>query len=267
MFKGIGKVETECEIHLKDNATPTVHPARKVPLAMKEKLKNELDRLESLDIIEKVSEPTDWVNAMVMVEKKDGTVRLCIDPVDLNKAIKRPHYPIPTFEDAVAEIDGAVIFSKLDARSGYWILPLSTQSSYLTTFSTIFGRYRWKRYPFGLVSAQDEFQRKMEEAFEGLKGIRILVDDILVYGKSRKEHDERLTAVLNRAKETGIRFNKDKCEFAKDQVKYFGHIISKEGIKPDPEKIKAIRDMPNLKSKQELQTLLGMLNFSIEIHT
>ena len=261
VFKGIGKVETECEIHLKDNATPTVHPARKVPLAMKEKLKNELDRLESLDIIEKVSEPTDWVNAMVMVEKKDGTVRLCIDPVDLNKAIKRPHYPIPTFEDAVAEIDGAVIFSKLDARSGYWILPLSTRSSYLTTFSTIFGRYRWKRYPFGLVSAQDEFQRKMEEAFEGLKGIRILVDDILVYGKSRREHDERLTAVLNRAKETGIRFNKDKCEFAKDQVKYFGHIISKEGIKPDPEKIKAIRDMPNPKSKEELQTLLGMLNF------
>ena len=209
----------------------------------------------------KVSKSTDWVNAMVMVEKKDGTVRLCIDPVDLNKAIKRPHYPITTFEDAVAEIDGAVIFSKLDARSGYWILPLSTRSSYLTTFSTIFGRYRWKRYPFGLVSVPDEFQRKMEEAFEGLKGIRILVDDILVYGKSRKEHDERLTAVLNRAKETGIRFNKDKCEFAKDQVKYFGHIISKEGIKPDPEKIKAIRDMPNPKSKEELQMLLRKSNF------
>ncbi|KAK2721380.1 hypothetical protein QYM36_003607, partial [Artemia franciscana] len=208
-----------------------------------------------------VSEPTDWVNAMVMVEKKDGGVRLCIDPVDLNKAIKRPYYPVPSFDDAVAELDGAAVFSRLDARSGYWILPLSTRSSYYTTFSTIYGRYRWKRYPFGLVSAQDEFQRKMEEVFEGLEGIRILVDDILVYGKNRKEHDQRLSAVLRRARKKGIRFNSEKCKFSKDKVKYFGHIISRDGIKPDPEKIRAIQDMPSPQSKEELQTLLGMLNF------
>ncbi|KAK2705876.1 hypothetical protein QYM36_016028 [Artemia franciscana] len=261
VFKGIGKLETECEIYLKDNATPTVHPARKIPLALKQKLKTELKRLESLDIIKKVSEPTDWVNAMVMVEKKDGGVRLCIDPVDLNKAIKRPYYLVPSFDDAVAEPDGTAVFSRLDARSGYWILPLSTRSSYYTTFSTIYGRYRWKRYPFGLVSAQDEFQRKMEEAFEGLEGIRILVDDILVYGKNRKEHIQRLSAVLRRAREKGIRFNSEKCEFSKDKVKYFGHIISRDGIKPDPEKIRAIQDMPSPQSKEELQTLLGMLNF------
>ncbi|KAK2716831.1 hypothetical protein QYM36_007097 [Artemia franciscana] len=261
VFKGIGKLETECEIYLKDNATPTVHPARKIPLALKQKLKTELERLESLDIIKKVSEPTDWVNAMVMVEKKDGGVRLCIDPVDLNKAIKRPYYPVPSFDDAVAELDGAAVFSRLDARSGYWMLPLSTRSSYYTTFSTIYGRYRWKRYPFGLVSAQDEFQRKMEEAFEGLEGIRILVDDILVYGKNREEHDQRLSAVLRRARKKGIRFNSEKCEFSKDKVKYFGYIISRDGIKPDPEKIRAIQDMPSPQSKEELQTLLGMLNF------
>ncbi|KAK2718174.1 hypothetical protein QYM36_005478 [Artemia franciscana] len=245
VFKGIGKLETECEIYLKDNATPTVHPARKIPLALKQKLKTELERLESLDIIEKVSEPTDWVNAMVMVEKKDGGVRLSIDPVDLNKAIKRPYYPVPSFDDAVAELDGAAVFSRLDARSGYWILPLSTRSSYYTTFSTIYGRYRWKRYPFGLVSAQDEFQRKMEEAFEGLEGIRILVDDILAYGKNREDHDQRLSAVLRRARVKGICFNSEKCEFSKDKVKYFGHIISRDGIKPDPEKIRAIQDMPS----------------------
>ncbi|KAK2725576.1 hypothetical protein QYM36_000169 [Artemia franciscana] len=261
VFKGIGKLKTECEIYLKDNATPTVHPARKIPLALKQKLKTELERLESLDIIKKVSEPTDWVNAMVMVEKKDGGVRLCIDPVDLNKAIKRPYYPVPSFDDAVAELDGAAVFSRLDARSGYWILPLSTRSSYYTTFSTIYGQYRWKRYPFGLVSAQDEFQRKMEEAFEGLEGIRILVDDILVYGKNREEHDQRLSAILRRARKKGIRFNSEKCEFSKDKVKYFGHIISRDGIKPDPEKIRAIQDMPSPQSKEELQTLLGMLNF------
>ncbi|KAK2707404.1 hypothetical protein QYM36_015187 [Artemia franciscana] len=126
VFKGIWKHEIECEIHLRDNTTPAVHPARKITLALKQRLKNELERLESFNIIEKVSELTDWVNAMVMVEKKEGDIRLCIDLVDLKKVIIRPHYPFPVFQDAVAELDSAVAFSRLDARSDYWILPLST---------------------------------------------------------------------------------------------------------------------------------------------
>ena len=140
------------------------------------------------------SEPTDWVKVMVMAEKKDGGIRLCINPVDLNKVIKCTHYPVPTFEDAVAELDGGAVFSKLDACSGYWMRPLSTRSSYYKTFSNLYGRYEWKR--FGLLSAQDEFQRKMEESFEGLEGIRILVDNILVYGRNHKGHNQRLKAIL-----------------------------------------------------------------------
>ncbi|KAK2727377.1 hypothetical protein QYM36_008013 [Artemia franciscana] len=211
---------------------------------MKQKLKDKLDRLEALNIIGKVSEPTEWVNAMVMVEKKDES-----------------HYPIPTFEDATEDLHGISTVSKLDVRSGYWILPLTERSSFYTTFSTVFGRYRWKRYPFGLVSAQNEFQRQMDEIFEGLEGIRILIDNILVYGKSQEEHENRLCAVLKRAREKGVRFNQEKCTFGMEQVKYSGHIISKEGIKPDPEKLNAIKKMPSPTTKEELQTLLGMLNF------
>ncbi|KAK2701286.1 hypothetical protein QYM36_020052 [Artemia franciscana] len=180
IFEGIGNLENKCKIHLKENAVLTVYPARKVPLAMRQKLKNELDRLEALNIIGKVSKQTDWVNTMVMVEKKDGNVHLCIDPVDLNKAIQRPHYPIPTFEDATEDLHGISTISKLNVWSGYWILPLTERSSFYSTFSTVFGRYRWKRYPFGLVSAQDKFQHQMDEIFEGLEGIHILIDDILV---------------------------------------------------------------------------------------
>ncbi|KAK2716561.1 hypothetical protein QYM36_006892 [Artemia franciscana] len=229
-FEGIGNLENKCEIHLKENAVPTVYPARKVPLAMKQKLKDELDRLEAINIIGKVSEPTVWVNAMVMVEKKDGSVRLY----------------------ATEDLHGISTVSKLDVQSGYWILPLSERSSFYTTFSTVFGRYRWKRYPFGLVSAQDEFQRQMDEIFKGLEGICILIDDILVYRKSQEEHDNRLHAVLKRAREKGVRFNREKCTFG---------IISKEGIKPDPEKLNTIKKMPSPTTKEELQTLLGMLNF------
>ena len=123
----------------------------------------------------------EWVNLMVPVEKKDGGVRLCIDPVYLNKAMKRPHYPIPTFEDAIADLSGAIYFSKLDATSGYLLLVLSKSASGLATFNTICSRYCWKIYSFRLISARAEFQGKMEEIFQGLKRLKILVDDLLIY--------------------------------------------------------------------------------------
>ncbi|KAK2702360.1 hypothetical protein QYM36_019011 [Artemia franciscana] len=160
---------------------------------------------------------------MVMVEKKDGSIRLCIDPVDLNKSIKRPHYPIPTLDGVTSKLHGAKVFTKLDARSGYWSILLSDDSSYLMTFSTIYGRYRFKRMPFGIISAQDVFQRRMEDAFEGLEGFEIIIDDMIVYGDTQEEHDERLAAILERALVKGIRFNKEKWRFSVSRVKYFGH--------------------------------------------
>ncbi|KAK2725111.1 hypothetical protein QYM36_001536 [Artemia franciscana] len=96
LFEGIGRLEGECNIHLKDGSIPTVYPARRVPEALKDKLQEELNRMERDRIIEKVTKPKEWVNSMVMIKKKNGTVRLCIDPADLNKCIKRPYYPIPT---------------------------------------------------------------------------------------------------------------------------------------------------------------------------
>ncbi|KAK2709399.1 hypothetical protein QYM36_013157 [Artemia franciscana] len=198
---------------------------------------------------------------MVMVEKKDGSIRLCIDPVDLNKSIKRPHYSIPALDDVTSKLHGAKVFTNLDTRSGYWSILLSDDSSYLMTFSTIYGRYRLKRMPFGIISAQDEFQRRMEDAFEGLEGFEIILDDMIVYGDTQEEHDERLAAILERALVKGIRFNEEKCEFSVSRVKYFGHVISSEGMQPDPDKIRAINNMPSPSCREELQTLLGMINY------
>ncbi|KAK2724332.1 hypothetical protein QYM36_000994, partial [Artemia franciscana] len=229
-FEGIGRLEGECNIHLKDGSIPTVYPARRVPEALKDKLQDELNRIERDRIIEKVMKPTEWVNSMVMIKKKNGTVRLCIDPVDLNKCIKRPYYPIPTLEDVTAKLHGAKVLSKMDARM-----------------------------PFGLLSAQDEFQSHMEEAFEGLEGVAIIIDDILVYGANQEEHDERLQAVMERALEKGVKYNKDKCSFSASSVCYFGHVIGADGMKPDPEKLRAIEEMPRPQSCKELLTLLGML--------
>ena len=176
VFNGFGNLDGEVSIQLKENAIPKIHAPRRVPYALKDRVKEELDKMEKLGVIEKVTEPTDWVNSLVIAEKPNGKLRLCLDPKDLNEAIKRPHYSTKTLEEALAEMPNAKYFSKLDAQSGYWQLKLDKKSSYLTTFNTPHGRYKFNRLPFGLVCAQDYFQMKMDHIFEGIRGVTPLVD-------------------------------------------------------------------------------------------
>uniref|UniRef100_A0A8C7WSE9 ribonuclease H n=1 Tax=Oryzias sinensis TaxID=183150 RepID=A0A8C7WSE9_9TELE len=218
--------------------------------------------MENTDIIQKVTEPTEWVNALVVVEKpKTKKLRVCLDPRPLNKAIQRPHYPLPTLDDITPRLAGAQYFSVLDARSGYWAIKLSQESSMLTTFNTIYGRYRFKRLPFGIVSAQDEFQRRVDEAYEGLSGVSAIVDDILVYSRTEEEHNRNLRAVLERTREKGIKLNKDKSIICVPEVSYFGHKLTRDGIQPDPNKVKAIKEMPPPSNESELETILGMVTY------
>ena len=176
LFKGVGLFTGTCSIHFKENAVPVVNPPRRVPLALRDKLKDELDSMVKNDIITKVTEATDWVNSLVVIEKpKTGKLRICLDPKALNEAIRRPYYPMKTLEDVASQLSGAKYFSVLDAKSGYWSVKLNNQSSYLTTFNTPFGRYRYLRLPFGLNCSQDVFQQKIDEAIEGLPGVRLLL--------------------------------------------------------------------------------------------
>lgn len=262
VFTGIGLFPGECTIHIDPNAVPVIHPPRRVPLALRDRLQDELKSMEKQQIIAKVTEPTEWVNSMVATEKpRTGKLRVCLDPKDLNKVIKRPHYPLPTLEDITCKLAGACYFSVMDARSGYWAIKLTEESSKLTTFNTVFGRYRFLRLPFGLKSSQDEFQRKVDETYEGLEGVTAIVDDVLIYGKSKEEHDRNLRAMLQRSREQGVKLNPDKSTICATEVSYFGHLITKDGVKPDPAKIKAVKDMEPPKDKGELETILGMVNY------
>ena len=179
MFEGLGLFEGEHHICINKDYPPVIHPPRRVPHALKDKLKKELDRMEKLDVISRIDEPTDWVNSMVLVEKAKG-LRVCLDPKDLNKAIKREHYRTRTLEDILPKLNGAKYFGVCDARSGYWTIKLDEASTKLTTFNTPFGRYCFKRLPLGLISSQDVFQKKIDQAFEGIQGVEAIADDILI---------------------------------------------------------------------------------------
>ena len=137
-------------------------------------------------------------------------------------------------EQTLAQLAGAQVFSKLDANSGFWQIPLAPDSALLTTFLTPFGRYCFHRLPFGISSAPEHFQRRMSTLLEGIDGVVCLMDDILIHGTTQDEHDSRLMEVLRRLEAAGVTLNKEKCEFSQKQVPFLGQIVNHSGIRPDP---------------------------------
>ena len=262
VFTGLGCVtNTLHHIKLDPAHTPVVHPPRRVPAAMRQKVKDELERMERLEVIERVHEPTDWVNSMVTATKSNGKLRICIDPRDLNKAIKREHYPMPTIEDVLTRIPKAKVFSVLDATSGYWQIQLDESSAKLCTFNTPFGRYMFKRLPFGVSSAQDVFQAIMTDIFGDIEGVEVVVDDLLIWAENDEQHDTILRKTLDRARQRNLKLNRDKSQIKQDKISYIGHVLSEEGLAPDPSKVEAIATMQTPGNKDDLQRFLSMATY------
>ena len=261
VFAGLGTLGEEYTIRLKDDARPhALYTPRSVALPLRDKVHEELDRMEKMGVISKVNDPTPWCAGMVVVPKKSGAVRICVDLKALNENVLRETHPIPKVDDTLAQLTGAAVFSKLDANSGFWQIPLSDQSKLLTTFITPFGRYAFNKLPFGIASAPELFQKRMSKILEGLDGVVCLMDDVLVIGKDRNEHDLRLRLVLERVQKAKVMLNPTKCEFAKSSVKFLGHVIDSHGIRADPDKFKAICKMEAPHSVSDLRRFLGMVN-------
>ena len=216
--------------------------------------------MEQIGVIVRQTEPTDWVNSILAVVKTNK-IRICIDPRDLNKAIQREYFPMMTIEEVVAGMPQAKVFSVLDATSGYWQVKLDEASSKLRTFNTSYGRYRFSRLPFGIKSAPEVFQHRMSELFEDVEGVKAIVDDLLIWGKDDDEHDARLKQVLNRAREVNLKFNAKKCRIRHEELPYVGHVLSKEGLRPDPEKIRAVQEMQPPQNTKELKSFLGFSQY------
>ena len=263
----LGRMEGKVHLETDPNVAPTVMPPRRVPVALKEKLKNELDRLTQRKVISPIQEPTDWVSSMIAAKKPDGNIRLCIDPHYLNLALKRSHYPLPVIEEILPELSKAKVFSKVDLKEGFLQVELDEESSKLTVFQTPWGRYRFHRMPFGITPAPEIFQMKLDQSLEGLKGVFKIADDILITGQGETEreadedHDRNLKSLLDRCRERNIKLNKKKFTFKCDDVQFIGHRLTKEGLKPDPAKVKAILSMKKPDDVAAVQRLMGMVKY------
>lgn len=266
VFEGYGKLAGEVHLEIDNNVPPVIQPARRVPMAFRNHLKDELQKLVNDGIIVKEVNHTDWVSNIVCV-KKGESFRICLDPIPLNKALKRPNYQTTTIDEVLPELGKVKVFSTVDAKKGYWQLALDEPSSKLTTFWTPFGRYRWLRLPFGLSASPDHFQMKMFALTHDLKGVEVLVDDLLVIGSGEnmelalKDHNQNLENLLERLQQNNCKLNKQKMVLCKTSVKFFGHVLTDKGLQADPAKLEAIRNMPSPQNKKDLQRFIGMMNY------
>ena len=203
-FRGVGIFPGEYHIDFKQDADPVIHPPRRVPGSMKVAVQKELSRMIDIDIIEKVEQPTDWLNSVVYVTKPSGELRICLDPKDLNTWVRRPHHYTQVLEDILPQLQCASVFTILDARSGYWNVMLDDESKLLTTSKTPYGRYCFRRLPFGLISAQNVFQKKVDQTFEDRSAVIAIADDIVVFGTTEAEHDKHLADVMKCTQQVGM---------------------------------------------------------------
>jgi len=266
-FKGIGSLGPTVHFKLKEDTHPVQMPIHRVPVTKRAKEKQAIDNYVKAGILKKVHEPTPWCSNE-LIRETPKKFRVCIDPSQtINKVIERPVYQMPTLPEHLHKLSKAKCFSLADVREGFLHLPLDDESSYLTTMHTSYGRYRWTRLPFGISSAPEEFQMRLNTALEGLDGTFCIADDILVYGEgdtyeeAEKNHDQRFIAFMDRCHQKTIKLNPDKLQFKLREIKFMGNIVTDTGIRADPEKVMAITEMEAPTNKSALLRFIGMANY------
>ena len=243
------------------NAKPIAFKPRKVPIGLEEDMNRMINDLLAAGVVRPSTSP--WNFPIVLVKKKNGDIRMCVDYRALNAKTARPIFPIPSSEELFDTIGGAKFFSTLDLSSGYYQVPLNEKDIEKTAFSTKYGQFEFTRMPFGLCSAPATFQKLMNMILQKENWLNCVVylDDVLIFGRTIGEHNQRLSKVLKRIKDAGLKLAPDKCVFLKTEVNYLGHIINKEGVKTDPGKIESIKAWLMPGCKKELQTFLGFCNY------
>eukprot|EP00731_Ephydatia_muelleri_P037001 Em0374g4a len=263
LFEGkLGLLEgMRVKIHVDKTVKPRFYKPRPVPYALRDKVEQELERLQRDGVIEPVRF-SEWAAPVVPVVKSDGSLRICGDyKLTVNSAATVDSYPLPRIDDVLASMTGAKVFSKLDLSHAYLQLQLEEESKEFVTISTHKGLFRYNRLPFGIAAAPAIFQRTMEGILQDIPHVQVYIDDILVADSSREEHMKTLAKVLSRLQQVGAKLKKEKCQFMMPSVEYLGFHISGEGIRPTQEKRQAIVNAPAPGDATQLKSFIGLVNY------
>ncbi|XP_057713151.1 uncharacterized protein K02A2.6-like [Corythoichthys intestinalis] len=245
---------------LNPEVTPVIQPLRRLPLALRDDVSAELQKLLDAGVIERV-DASPWISNLVVARKKTGGLRPCIDLRQVNKAVIPDKYPLPTSEELSAKFHGSSVFSKLDLRQGYLQVPLHPESRNLTAFVSHMGVFRYTRMPFGLSSAPSCFQKIMTTIFAGIPGVVVYLDDIVVHGATAASHDDRLSRVLEVLTRHNLTLNGEKCIFSAPVIEFVGFRLNADGLSPLHSNVEAILSLPEPSCPAQLSSFLGMTAF------
>ena len=226
-----------------------------------EKISQTIDGMLGKGIIQPSSSP--WVSPIVLVPKKDGQLRFCIDYRKLNSVTKKDQYPLPHIEDILDMLGGMRYFSTLDSASGYWQIEMSEEAHQKSVFVTHRYLHEFVHMPFGLCNAPAMFQRLMEVVLDGIlwKNCFVYIDDVLVCSKTLDEYLTHLIEVFRRLRKANLRLKLKKCMFLRPKVQYLGHVISREGVSPDPEKVETVKNYPVPTNPTEVRQFVGLASY------
>ena len=243
------------------NAHPIKQPVRRLPVQMNEEISQQIDDMLQKDVVQPSSSP--WASGIVMVQKKDGTKRFCVDYRKLNDVTTKDAYPLPRIDDSLDQLAGAKWFSCLDLNSGYWQVEVADEDREKTAFASRRGLYEFKVMPFGLCNAPATFERLMETVLAGLnwKICLIYLDDIIVIGKTFENMVQNLDLVLNKLKEANLKLKPRKCNLFAKEVEFLGHIISEAGVKTDPKKTEVVVTWPNPENVHQVRAFVGFCSY------
>ena len=243
------------------DSRPIKQVPRRIPLHLQAEVNKILEDMKAHKVIEESNSP--WVSPAVMVKKKDGTIRFCVDFRKLNAVTIKDSFPLPRIDNILDCLTGNSWFCTLDLKSGYWQVSLDPKDREKTAFSIGNGLWQFTVMPFGLCNAPATFERLMERVLEGLisKKCFVYLDDVIVFGKNFKEMMLNLKEVFIQLKRANLKVNPSKCSFLKREVKYLGHVISAEGVATDPEKISSVKDWPLPKNRKQVRSFLGFCSY------
>ena len=243
------------------DAPPIKQMPRRVPLAHAEEEKKAIEDLLKKGVIRKSTSP--WASPIVLVKKKSGAIRPCVDYRKVNALVRPDGFPLPRVQDCLDAVAGATLFSSFDLTSGYFQIPLKEEDIPKSAFCCKFGHYEMTRMPFGLNNAASTFQRTMEIVLQGLQWETCLVyiDDIIVYGSDLNQHVKRVEQVLERIKAAGLKLKPEKCHMLRTKVVFLGHVVSKDGVLPDPTNVMKIADWPRPTTQKQVKQFVATGSF------